>query len=60
MQNLCPQEVDIPTYHFSVSKIVGVSASRFMLRLDHRSRHGEVPPHYCTNFQGPFDGVLRN
>ena len=35
MQNVCPWEVDIPTYHFKVHKIVCVSSSSVIFRAHH-------------------------
>ena len=35
MKKLCPWEVDVPTYHFVVHKIIGISSSRFMFMVNH-------------------------
>ena len=36
---LCPQEDNIPTYHFGVNKYVVVSTSRVMFRAHYSQRH---------------------
>ena len=46
MQKLHPSEVNIPTYHFRVKKIVGISTSKVMFREHFRRRNGEVHIHY--------------
>ena len=48
VQNLCHHEVDVPTYHFWVNKIVGFSYSRVMFRVDHIKRNGIGPFKYLA------------
>lgn len=39
-KNLLPSEVDIPTYHFRVHKIVGILFYRFLFKVHYSQSHG--------------------
>lgn len=51
MQELHPQEVDIPAYQIRVQKIVGISSSRIMLRVHHSRSHDIGTFQYFTPWQ---------
>ena len=47
MQKQCPQEVDVPTYHFVVHKTICTSSSRVMVLVHSKQMNYVVPFNYC-------------
>ena len=60
MQNLCPLEVEISTYHFNIHKIGGVSYSRVFFGVHYRWRNGVDHVHYCVPWRKLSNGLLNN
>ena len=51
-------EDDLPTYHSSVHKIVGISSSRVLFMVHHSQRNGGGPLHYSTPRKDILKGLL--
>lgn len=60
MQMLRPQEVHIPTYHFEVDKIVGISQSRVIFRVHHSQIYVVVPYQHFSSQRDLSNDLLSN